>query len=219
MKPARDAILCCRLVVFDMAGTTIADDGHVAKAFESSLEEEHVSLHHADVDAVRGMSKREAITRLLNDRNRVELAYRRFCSRLARALRTHGVREIDGASSTFRRLREASVRTALTTGFDHEIAALVLSSLGWDRGIVNAVVCADDVSRGRPAPDMILRAMAVTGVGDAAHVANVGDTTADLEAAHAAGVAVNIGVLSGAHTRAQLERVPHTHIIESIAAL
>ncbi len=42
-------------------------------------------------------------------------------------------------------------------------------------------MCGDDVPNGRPAPDMILLAMKLTGVDDPAQVANVGDTTLDLE--------------------------------------
>jgi phosphoglycolate phosphatase-like HAD superfamily hydrolase len=81
------------------------------------------------------------------------------------------------------------------------------------------VVCGDDVARGRPAPDLIVRAMAATGTADASVVANVGDTTMDLEAGHAAGVRWNVGVTSGAHDRARLERAPHTHLIASVADL
>ena len=77
----------------------------------------------------------------------------------------------------------------------------------------------DDVAHGRPAPDLIRRAMADTGVPDAARVATVGDTTLDLEAGAAAAVGWNIGVLSGAHGRDALARSPHTHIVRSVADL
>jgi phosphoglycolate phosphatase-like HAD superfamily hydrolase len=61
--------------------------------------------------------------------------------------------------------------------------------------------------------------MAATGVTRANRVANVGDTTRDLEAAARAGVGWNVGVLSGAHDRATLARAPHTHLIDSVADL
>ena len=59
----------------------------------------------------------------------------------------------------------------------------------------------------------------LTGVESPALVANVGDTTSDLESAARAGVRWNVGVLSGAHTREALERAPHTHIIQSVQEL
>jgi phosphoglycolate phosphatase len=66
---------------------------------------------------------------------------------------------------------------------------------------------------------MIFRAMEATGVADVHAVLNVGDTVSDLQAAHNAGVAVSVGVLSGAHKREQLEREPYTHLLNSIADL
>jgi phosphonatase-like hydrolase len=106
----------------------------------------------------------------------------------------------------------------LNTGFDRGITTLLVSALGWhDR--VDAVICGDDVRRGRPAPDLILGAMERTGVDDPRQVLNAGDTTLDLHAGHAAGVALNVGVLSGAHDRSLLESAPHTHLIKSLADL
>ena len=61
--------------------------------------------------------------------------------------------------------------------------------------------------------------MKLTAVDDPSQVANVGDTALDLESAARAGVKWNIGVLSGAHSRAALERAPHTEIIQSIDEL
>jgi len=56
-------------------------------------------------------------------------------------------------------------------------------------------------------------------VTDVARVAAVGDTVLDLQAGANAGVRWNIGVLSGAHTRGQLEAVPHTVLLPSVADL
>jgi phosphonatase-like hydrolase len=106
---------------------------------------------------------------------------------------------------------------ALNTGFDRQMTGLLLGALGWADGLVDAVVCGDDVTRGRPAPYLIFRAMETTGASSVHRVANVGDTTLDLQAGHNAGVRWNIGVLSGAHDRKTLESVPHTHLLPSVA--
>jgi len=47
----------------------------------------------------------------------------------------------------------------------------------------------------------------------------VGDTVLDLQAGRHAGARYVVGVLSGAHKKAQLEKEPHTHLIASVAAL
>ena len=45
------------------------------------------------------------------------------------------------------------------------------------------------------------------------------DTALDLQAGHNAGVRFNVGVLSGAHTRARLSAEPHTHLLATVADL
>lgn len=217
------------LVIFDMAGTTVEDRGQVSSALTTVLASNGVNVSDEDIRRVRGASKRQAIRSLLPPRLRenasarqadaeADRIYAAFCDELSRRYR-YEVASIPGAEDVFGDLRTKGSKVALTTGFDREIARLLMSSLRWTRTTIDALVCGEDVANGRPAPDMILLAMQLTGVGDPARVANVGDTTLDLESAARAGVGWNIGVLSGAHSREELERAAHTHIIPSIAEL
>ena len=96
---------------------------------------------------------------------------------------------------------------------------LILSRVAWPAGLVDVVVCGDDVARGRPAPDMIFACMERAGVDDATRVAVVGDTRLDMEAGANAGARYRIGVLTGAHDRATLERSPVTHVVSSLSAV
>ncbi|MCW5604024.1 MAG: hypothetical protein KIT18_05705, partial [Burkholderiales bacterium] len=61
-----------RLVVSDMAGTTVQDRGEVAKAFAETMTEHGVEASEKEISAVRGASKREAI-RVLVERQRPAL--------------------------------------------------------------------------------------------------------------------------------------------------
>jgi phosphonatase-like hydrolase len=130
-----------------------------------------------------------------------------------------GVRLLPGASDTFAWLHNQGIKIALNTGFDRATTELVLRRVGWEKDTVEAVICGDDVSQGRPAPYMIFRAMEAAGETSVHLVANVGDTVLDLQAGWNASVRWNIGVFSGAHTREQLERAPHTHLLAGVAAL
>ena len=216
------------LVVFDMAGTTIEDRGEVPAAFAATLADHGITIGADEITRMRGGSKRQAIRNFVADRLREDSPTRRaledeiyanFRRKLTQAYTTGGVRPIEGAASAIYSLRARGIKVALTTGFDRDIATLLLSTIGWTRNTVDAVVCGDDVTNGRPAPDMILLAMKLAGITEAAQVANIGDTALDLEAGARAGVKWNIGVLSGAHPRETLERAPHTHILNSIADL
>jgi phosphonatase-like hydrolase len=209
------------LVIFDMAGTTVEDRGQVPNAFAETLAANNITITADEIARVRGASKRQAIRNLLPpaDAGQADRIYKEFSANLSNAYRKDGVRSMPAAEDVIRALRAQGVKVALTTGFDRDIVNLLLSALDWTHDTIDAIVCGDDVSRGRPAPDMILLAMKLTGVNDPALVANVGDTTMDLASAARAGVRWNVGVLSGAHQREALERAPHTHIIASVAYL
>jgi phosphonatase-like hydrolase len=210
------------LVCFDMAGTTVVDDGQVPQAFTAALADHGIALEPGAIRDVRGASKRQAILDLLpagpGREEKAARALASFRDHLARLYRGT-VREIPGASGVFRWLRARGILVALNTGFDRETAGMLLDALKWSRDTVDAIVCGDDVPRGRPAPDMILCCMRLTGVAGAGSVANVGDTVLDLQAAHNAGTRWNVGVLTGAHERTQMAAQPHTHLLASVAEL
>ena len=209
------------LVIFDMAGTTIEDRGQVPAAFAGALSANGIAVTADEITRARGASKRQAIKSLLPpaERHRAEGIYEEFRHELASRYASDGVSCVPGAMEAFKYLRAHGSRIALTTGFDRDLATLLLSTIGWTRNTVDVLVCGDDVTNGRPAPDLILLAMRMTAILDPDRVANVGDTTLDLESAARAGVRWNIGVLSGAHRRAALEQAPHTRIIQSVADL
>lgn len=210
------------LVVLDMAGTTVRDAGQVPQAFTSALAAHGVAVTPQAINSLRGASKRLAILNLLpesaNRAARAEQVYATFVEHLARAF-DGTVEPIPGARAAIDELRGAGIRVALNTGFDRDTTHLLLNALRWREGVVDAVVCGDEVAQGRPAPYMIFRCMEATGVVDVRRVASAGDTVLDLQAGHNAGVALNIGVLSGAHGRDQMQPLPHTHLLDSVAAL
>lgn len=210
------------LVVLDMAGTTVRDAGQVPQAFTSALAAHGVAVTPQAINSLRGASKRLAILSLLPDdanrETRAAQVYTTFVEHLARAF-DGSVEPVPGAPAAIAALRAAGIRVALNTGFDRETTNLLLDALGWRQGVVDAVVCGDEVAQGRPAPYMIFRCMEATGITDVRSVANAGDTVLDLLAGHNAGVALNIGVLSGAHGRDQMQEQPHTHLLGSVADL
>ncbi len=210
-----------KLVVFDLGGTLIEDAGLVPAAFEAALEAHGYPVSSEVIAGWRGASKREVLRRIVaeregTDQGAAERLYQAFQQRLIDLFREHGVRPVEGVEQAVGRLRRAGVGVAVTTGFDRLVTGEVLAGLDL-RELLDAVVCADDVSAGRPAPYMIFRAMELTGAANVHRVAVVGDTTNDLQAGYRAGVAANIGVLTGAHDADQLRQGPHTHILESAA--
>ncbi len=209
------------LVVFDLGGTVIEDAGDVPAAFEAALESHGYSVSAAEISRYRGASKREVIRRIVGREEAPgegvsERVYGTFQERLIELFTEHGVRPVEGVAGAMARFRDAGVRVAVTTGFDRRVTEGILGGLEL-REMLDAVVCGDDVPAGRPAPYMIFRAMELTAVTSVHQVANVGDTTNDLQAGYRAGVAANVGVLTGAHDRDRMQQAPHTHILASAA--
>jgi phosphonatase-like hydrolase len=215
-----------RLAVFDMVGTTVHAGNEVPSSFRAAFRGVGIELSEAAIAGIRGRSKRDAISDLLSRHlpvpseaaEHVEAVYTQFQEALRAAYRERA-RAIPGAEDVLRFLRERGVEVVLNTGLDRDTTLLLLRSLGWESLPLSGVVTGDDVSRGRPAPDLIYAAMRHTGIDDRGSVVAVGDTTSDLEAAAAAGVGWSIGVLSGAHTRTELEARPHSAILESVGEL
>jgi phosphonatase-like hydrolase len=208
-----------RLAVLDVGGTVIHDTADVPAVFKAALARHGLSATDAQLHALRGAAKREVIARLAaGSAADPEQVYSSFQELLVASFAERGVRPIEGVEQAIAALRAAGVRVALTTGFDRKVADGLLARLGWS-GKLDAVVCADEVAQGRPAPDMILRAMELTGIREPLEVLCAGDTDNDLRAGERAGVGANLGVLTGAHGRARLEAAAHDAILMSAAEL
>jgi len=215
------------LIIFDLVGTTIQDRGEVETAFLAAFNSQQIEILPSDIVQYRGRSKREAIRHLLNkkydnrdDRKRQleDKIYAEFQLLLEDQYRTKGVLPIAGAEELFYRLREHGVKIAITTGFSRRLMKIILDRLHWNN-IIDAKVCADDVKQGRPAPDMIQKAMEQTNCTDAKRVIKIGDTSNDIKAGQRAGAGCTIGVLSGSHDISSLKEANPDFIIASVADL
>ena len=215
-----------QLAAFDMIGTTVDAGAQVPAAFEVAFRRHGLALSAADIDGVRGHAKNEAVRELLTrllpagaDLHAQSAAVAHTLQQILRQqLVAHAV-AIPGAVETLRWLRARGVAVALGSGLERITATSILRRLEWAHGVMDTLITADDVHRGRPEPEWIQVAMSRCLVEDAAAVLVAGDTSADLAAAAAAGVGWSVGVLSGAHDRVQLSALAPTVLLESVAEL
>src|SRR5215471_6328080 len=86
-----------KLVVFDMAGTTVLDGGEVPTAFTAALAEQEIQVTAEQLNAVRGASKRQAVLNLIPEgphrQERADAAYEAFKWDLSRRY-AQGVRAV-----------------------------------------------------------------------------------------------------------------------------
>ncbi|MEV5069561.1 phosphonatase-like hydrolase [Microbacterium sp. LMI12-1-1.1] len=213
------------LVVLDMAGTTVRDDGIVERAFERAASETGVAERMPwpeAVDYVRrtmGQSKIDVFTHLSGgDVARAERATAAFERAYAALIAEEGVAPIAGAQQTLERLRAAGLSVVLTTGFAPATRDAILNGLGW-RALVDAALSPVDVGRGRPAPDLVLAAVIRSQASSVASVVVVGDTTSDIASGRAAGAGLVVGVLTGAHDRDALTAAGADAVVDDVSAL
>jgi phosphonatase-like hydrolase len=188
------------LAVFDLAGTTVEERGAVYDVLAATVRTHGGDPSPSDVQQWMGADKRTAIAALVGGRGDVDAAFADFRGRLQQEYAQRPPRPMPGVLDLFARLREDDVQIALTTGFERDVTALVLDAVGWTEGIVDAVICTEDVTLGRPAPFMVFRAMERTGRTDVRRVLVAGDTPRDVEAGLNAGAG---RVVRGAQRRAR----------------
>jgi len=207
----------------DMAGTTVRDDGTVMEAFTAAIAEQNLSAEAYDraMTAVRstmGQSKIEVFRRILGDEASARKANEAFEDHYAAAVRGGAVEAVPGAEDTLMRLRDAGIRVCLATGFSPATRDAIIDELAWG-GLIDLALSPADAGRGRPWPDMPLTALLKLRGGAVSELAVAGDTTSDIESGLRAGAAIVAGVLTGADSRADLERAGAPLILDTIAGI
>lgn len=216
-----------KLVVFDMAGTTVDEDNVVYKTLRKSINDAgfEVSLEKV-LTLGAGKEKYQAIVDVLRDLTggeagpeKAKSIFRTFRENLKNAYDALDVKEQPGAGQVFAQLKDRGVKVALNTGYDRQTAESLLQKLHWAEGEqIDLLITASDVERGRPHPDMITRAMQTLGIESPEAVAKIGDSIIDIEEGQSAGCRT-FGVTTGAHTREQLASANPDHVVDSLDAM
>lgn len=214
-----------RLAVLDMAGTTVADDGLVVRAFDEAATAVGLPTNGPERDDARryvldtmGQAKIVVFRALFGSDDRARTANDAFERAYERFVDHGDVSAIPGAEKAITQLREADVKVALTTGFSRTTQDKLLDTLGW-RDLTDLTLTPADAGRGRPYPDMVLTALLRTGIDDVREVAVVGDTAGDILSGRRAGASIVAGTRTGAHDDTALREAGATHILDSIADL
>jgi phosphoglycolate phosphatase len=209
------------LICFDMAGTTVLDNGLVLEAFRRTIEDLKVSPEEstsaeAYVIETMGQSKIEVFTALFGER--ATIANDAFEHNFVESAQELGVSEIPGARSTVETLRDVGVQVALTTGFSPSTREALIDVLGWD-DLFELRVSPADAGRGRPAPDMLWLCALKSQITAASSLMVVGDTASDMAAGLRAGAGYCVGVLSGNDDQDRLIANGADDVIDSVVDL
>ncbi|MDF2850153.1 MAG: family hydrolase [Sphingobacterium multivorum] len=214
-----------KMIVFDMAGTTVNENNIVYKTLRNAINT--VGGYELTLTEVlahgAGKEKLQAIkTVLKNSLNLVddELAQRMFTLFLGELEHAYEVEEIypnTNAEELFAILKDRDILRVLNTGYDRKTAESLLEKLNWKVGKdVDALITASDVPRNRPYPDMIELAMQKFEIADPGVVVKIGDSIIDIQEGQQAGCGLSIGITTGAHNMAQLKSANPDYVIDDL---
>lgn len=217
------------LVVCDLAGTTIKDNQDVHHALQRAMARFGIMITLEEANEVMGLPKPIAIKQLLEPKIAPQEITEEFITNIHDEFVSEMIwfyetdknfSEKEGVSETFFKLKQSGIKVVVDTGFDRKITNAILRRTEWlGNGLIDASVASDEVVNGRPYPDLIFKAMKLTGITNVQFVAKVGDTSSDLMEGTSAGCGLVIGVTTGAFPREKLEKEKHSHLISQLPEL
>ena len=219
-----------QLIVFDIAGTTVNDNGEIVFAFQQAMKENGYEIPGEKIEPLKGYKKTDAIRMMLeeyeSDASAINVKYintihSRFLQLMVQHYETaNDLQPLPHAEEVFAFYKNKGVKIGLDTGFSHEITNVIIERLGWLRdGKIDYVVSSDEVPAGRPHPYMIQKMMAAANITDAKKVVKLGDTEVDINEGKNAGCLFAIGVTTGAFTREALQPYAPDFIIDDLIEL
>lgn len=227
-----------KMIVFDMAGTTVNEHGLVYKTLYDTLKYFNLDVRKSEIEDWHGRNKYEVLQYYLDKdlesswvKNNYQLGlsnasalsfvenvvgnkklyiYDKFDEMLLENYSYgNGVSLMDPEMpDKFNRLREKGIKIALNTGYGINVQRLLIDELKMYR-FIDDYISSEEVVVGRPEPHMINELMDRQNIMNPLSVIKVGDTNNDIMEGMSVGCIASIGVLSGAENKIQLKYADH----------
>ena len=210
--------LAVSLVCCDVLGAAAVDGNVLERAFAEAIATQGVVTGTAaytrsmvQFDRTRGWAPADVLRSLFpEDEIRAQAANLAFERSFQAAVDRFGVLPLPGANEALAKLTAAGLKVCLLSSLSRPALSVIIERLDWWQR-TDLVLCADDVARAFPWPDLILTALLRLGAGDVRDVAVVTASEGGVLAARRAGAGLVVGVLgrSGAtHLLADIGELP-----------
>lgn len=215
------SLVCC-----DLVGGVATDGSALERAFAEAIATQGVvagtkayvramvtfdrALGWPPSDIMHGLFPDEPI--------RAQAANLAFERSFSAAVDRFGLTAVPGAAEALTKLAAGGTKLALMTCCSRRSSSLLLERLPWCRQ-ADLLLCADDVARGYPWPDVLLTAVLRLGTGDVRSMAVITASESGVLAAQRAGAGTIVGVHSGAHDAGRLRRAGATALLADLTEL
>ena len=189
-----------KLLVFDMAGTTIKENGIVNRTLFHTIQKLGHPVDQLEVDSWQGLNKYDVLAKYTVDKSDSEKMniYSEFNDTLKCEyfIANHVQLVDDKLPDIFENIRNRNIKIALNTEYNYEIQNMIVERLQMGR-YIDDYISSDMVESGRPLPYMINRLMERNKISHPSQVIKFGDTKMDILEGINAKCRASIGVLSG----------------------
>ena len=218
-----------KLIVCDMAGTTVNEGGIVYKTLYETIKQFNIKIDKDEIKNWYGINKTEVLNYFLTrDENissegkpeilkemlatfKSNLKNNYYNDNCIKLIHPH-------LPSHFNKLRESGIKIALNSGFSVDIQENLINNLNMGE-FIDGYISSENVPCGRPEPFMIQELMKRFDITDPHTVIKIGDSMNDILEGKNAQCYKSIGVLSGAETRENLVKAGADEILDSVMDL
>lgn len=214
-----------RMLVCDMAGTTIQEKGIVYNSLYKTVKLIKPKLMKSEIEQFSGYNKLEVIKYFVEQQkmdspttviNNLDSEFNYYLKK--EYSNNASVKLIHPALLPyFNVLRYNDIKICLNTGYNKDIQNLLIDKLGM-LDYIDDYISSEEVDRGRPYPYMINRLMARNDIDNPKEVIKIGDSVADIKEGINAGCNT-VAVLSGAGHVQDLSKEKPDFILNSIMDL
>jgi len=215
------SLVCC-----DVLGAVVADGSVLERAFAEAIATQGVvtgtvayTRAMVQFDRTRGWPPADVVRSVFGeDEIRAQAANLAFERSFQTAVDRFGALPRPGANDALAKLTAAGIKVCLVSSLSRPALSLILARLGWWQR-ADLILCADDVARGFPWPDLILTAFLQLGLDDVRNVAVVTASDSGVLAARRAGARLVVGMLGDVEDAARLAPAGATHLLADIGEL
>ena len=215
------SLVCC-----DVVGAVAVDASVLERAFAEAIATQGMVTGTAayvrsmvQFDRTRGWPPADVMRSLFpEDEIRAQAANLAFERSFQAAVDRFGVLPLPGLNEALAKLSAAGIKICLMSSLSRPAMSLIVERLDWGQR-ADLVLCADDVARGFPWPDLILSAVLRLGIGGVRDVVVVTATEGGALSAQRAGARLIVGVLSDMDDASRLRRAGATHLLADIGEL
>tara|TARA_B100000886_G_scaffold75754_1_gene49062 strand:+ start:2011 stop:2724 length:714 start_codon:yes stop_codon:yes gene_type:complete len=213
-----------KMLVFDMAGTTINEKGIVYETLYDTMSNFGLNVSRNEICKWHGLNKYEVLNNYLTNDKKVsdeinncikEQLFSNFDNNLKERYFTSSNIDLihENLPVLFDKIRKKDVKIALNTGYSKEIQESIIKKLNMNE-FIDDYISSEEVKYGRPYPYMIHKLMERNNIINSQNVIKFGDTNNDILEGINANCIASIGVLSGADSFSKLKNA--NHIINSV---